>query len=175
MKLPGWKVACVLWDQHSLHYGGAEIVAKIMKSSLRYVLLFLFCSIYKHVGRYVSILGIHAHLIKNIQFSAKFSWCCYTKGKVWKVELQNAIMLSTEKPDLLFWDCKKMKSFPQLWKFLWASMLNLFPVRDSWNDDHHCLIFFLDDGNCVLRESKSSGCPSMPLDCLLNLKIWWLL
>lgn len=50
---------------HSWHYRGAEIVINIMKSSLRYVLLLAFCSIYKHVGRCVSILGIHAHLIKK--------------------------------------------------------------------------------------------------------------
>lgn len=90
MKLPGRKVACVLWDQHSLHYGGAEIVANIMKSSLRYVLLFVFCSIYKHIGRCVSILGIHADLIKRFDFVPSFHDVVVPKGKSerWSCKMQ---------------------------------------------------------------------------------------
>lgn len=135
-------MARVFWDQHSLHYGGAEIVINIMKSSLRYVLLFVFCSIYKHVGRCVSILGICAHLIKKIWFCVRLSQCCYTEGKVWKVVLQKCNYVVYRKTGFVISRQPKMKSFPQLWRFLWASVLNPFPVRDSWNDGHHCLISF---------------------------------
>lgn len=142
MKLPGRKVPCVLRDQHSLHYGGAEIVINIMKSSLRCVLLFVFCGVYKHVGRCVSILGIHAHLIKKIWFYAIFTMLLYQRESL-KGGAAKFNYVVYRKTGFVTLRLPKMKTFPQLRKFLWASMLNPFPVRDSWNDVHHCLMYFL--------------------------------
>lgn len=142
MKPPGREVACVLWDQNSLHYRGAEIVINIMKSSLRYVLLFIFCSIYKHVDRCVSILGIHTHLIKKIWFLYQVFMLLYKKESL-KSSAAKCDFVVYRKTGFVILRLPKMKSFPQLWKFLWSSVLNPFPVRDSWNAFHHCLMSFL--------------------------------
>lgn len=57
--------------------------------------------------------------------------------------LQKAIMLSTETLNLFFPDCQKWRAFLSLWRFLWATVLNPFPVRDSWNNVLLCLISLL--------------------------------
>lgn len=132
MKLPGRKVAYVLWDQHSFHCGGAEIVINIMKSILRYVVLFVFCSIY----RSISIFCIHAHLNKKI-------WLCVfhdviiPKGKseMW------CCKMSTERPDLLFWGCQKWKVFLSYEDFCELQCLIHF-LSEIPETGHHCLISF---------------------------------